>query len=71
MPCFPSCSACLAAAARKAPTSVSALSSTARTAVVEDPPRVQSKSCWRPRRALSKRWALPTGTDSEAVNLAA
>eukprot|EP00961_Rhodomonas_salina_P192068 2591728-Rhodomonas_salina.1 len=71
MPCFPSCSACLAAAARKAPTLVSARSSTARTAAVEDPPRVQSKSRWRPRRALSKCWAQPTGTDSEAANLAA
>eukprot|EP00961_Rhodomonas_salina_P177978 2400218-Rhodomonas_salina.1 len=71
MPCFPSCSACLAAAVRKAQTSVSARSSTARTAAVEDPPRVQSKSRWRQRRALSKHWALQTGTDSEAANLAA
>eukprot|EP00961_Rhodomonas_salina_P021730 292453-Rhodomonas_salina.1 len=56
---------------RKASTSVSARSSTARTAAVEAPPRVLSKSRWRPRRALSKRWAPPTGTDSEAANLAA
>eukprot|EP00961_Rhodomonas_salina_P145396 1956580-Rhodomonas_salina.1 len=71
MPCFPSCSACLAAAARKAPTLVSASSSTARTAAVEGPPRVLSKSRWRLKTALSKCWAPPTGTDSEAANLAA